>query len=82
MEIGVDGRRQGTTKKAFDKGRLMISKLELLMMFLSLTEGKFKEMTYRQIKDIAVEYQTNWRHIKEKFGVWTMKPKELTEFKA
>uniref|UniRef100_A0A1B6DCN8 tRNA-specific adenosine deaminase 1 n=1 Tax=Clastoptera arizonana TaxID=38151 RepID=A0A1B6DCN8_9HEMI len=81
LEIGVEGRRQGVTKKSRDNGRLMICKLELFRVFISLTGEKYQNMSYREVKNLAKEYQNKWQLLKEKFGGWTEKPQNLSEFK-
>lgn len=80
LEVAVEGKRQGVTKKSSDKGCLMTSKAKLFSTFISLTGEKYKKFTYREVKNCAEQYQTVWDETKKKFGSWTVKPSELTQF--
>ncbi|XP_054288305.1 tRNA-specific adenosine deaminase 1 [Macrosteles quadrilineatus] len=80
LEVCVEGRRQGATKKCRDNGRLMVCRLELLRNFLSITWDRFSKMTYSDIKATSEEYQSAWLRSKKNLGVWTTKPKHLQDF--
>lgn len=80
LEVCVEGRRQGATKKCRDGGRLTVCKQELLRNFLSLSGDRYLGTSYRNIKASAVQYNNVWAKAKEALGVWTTKPPHLEDF--
>lgn len=89
MEVAVEGKKQGVTKKKLNTeiGRLKICKLELFKSFISVCKLKglhhsddIVKLDYLSVKHMAEDYQKNWASLKKKFGVWTKKDKNLLEF--
>lgn len=96
QEVAACGRRLGVTIKDFDsaKARCSICKSELFQKFLKLGYqiirrgdrpdifGKSSDLsTYEDWKQSAVEYQLNWKSLRETtFRGWTQTPRELNGF--
>lgn len=80
LEVCVEGKRQGATKKCRDGGRLKVCKQELLRTFLTLTGDRYHGTSYRNIKASAVQYNNAWAKVKEVLQVWTTKPSHLEDF--
>ncbi|XP_046679014.1 tRNA-specific adenosine deaminase 1 [Homalodisca vitripennis] len=80
LEVCVEGRRQGVTKKCRDNGRLMVCKMELLRSFLEVSGDRFQRMAYRDIKASADQYRINWTQTRSRLGAWTTKPYHLEHF--
>lgn len=86
MEVGVEGKRQGVTKKKIntEAGRLKICKVELFKSFINVCNLKgihtFDDLTYDRAKKMADGYQKNWLKLKTKFGIWTRKDRKLLNF--
>lgn len=74
LEVSVDGKRLGATKKSFLKASLKICKRELFREFLTLSSDNFKSLTYREAKDSAVEYQSLCKAFRRNMGCWSSKP--------
>lgn len=91
LEVAVNGRRQGATKKHLfsEKGQLKICKLELFKMFINKlkefsipvpSQGDLDTLTYSDAKKISIIYQKNWIILKKKFGAWSNKDSTLLNF--
>lgn len=88
LEISVEGKKQGVTKKYKNKkeGRLLICKKELLTSFIELSSNlnilndNFQLLCYKEIKN-RCEYATVWNLVKlQIFCTWTKKDKNLLNF--
>lgn len=93
LEISVDGRRQGVSKKNISKpsSRLQICRLEMFKAFQRILIRKYpdkeKELTnlnYRETKrQYSAEYDAAWRNVKENyFKQWTTKPVIVNDLKT
>ncbi|XP_074034987.1 adenosine deaminase, tRNA-specific 1 [Leptinotarsa decemlineata] len=91
LEVAVDGRRQGITKKKAntEMAYLRICKRELFKNFLIVCETKnimLKtdcdncSLTYESVKNFAEQYQKSWNMLRKSFEVWTYKDKNLNKF--
>ncbi|XP_046753036.1 tRNA-specific adenosine deaminase 1 [Diprion similis] len=91
LEISVDGRKQGATKKKKRGNYLLISKQELFRTFLR-TVDRFnrmttseqnhpKKITYYHAKQSSTAYQQSWSGLKlQSFRTWPAKPLYLQDF--
>lgn len=89
LEISVNGKKQGVTKKCRNKkeGRLLICKKELLTTFIELSSNlnvlndNLQLLCYKEIKNCC-EYATVWNLVKlQIFCTWTKKDENLLNFK-
>ncbi|CAH1153475.1 unnamed protein product [Phaedon cochleariae] len=91
LEVAVEGRRQGVTKKKLDTeaGRLKICKLELFKTFMHICESKNIQLKndcdnwticYGDVKNLAKCYQNSWKLVKECFKTWPCKDENLLDF--
>lgn len=95
MEVIVNGRRQGITKKKWNTaaGKLFISKRGLLEKYLDVVQVKYPEIgigielgieagiSYKFAKNAATAYKTAWTHTKQCiFKQWTTKPINVNDF--
>lgn len=97
-EVAVEGRRLGVTKKkqATSAGRLLISKKNLLELFMICSQQQFtnaanspsddlkiRSMSYSHFKSRAHDYKKAWCSILKATGLaWTKKPPSLNDFKC
>ncbi|KAL1518256.1 hypothetical protein ABEB36_001904 [Hypothenemus hampei] len=86
LEIGVNGRKQGVTKKHLvQKGRLGICRLELFKLFkeklalFNVIQIK-DDISYGQMKSLSEPYQANWKILKRSFSGWPIKNPNLMDF--
>nr|CAD7455030.1 unnamed protein product [Timema tahoe] len=98
VEVAVEGRKQGVTKKAAHTtaGRLLVCKMELLRQFVltvsiaPCTEhfadtlgDKLANCPYWELKSRAQEYQLSWKRVREvHMHAWADKPPGLLQFTA
>lgn len=93
VEVIVNGRRQGITKKKWNTpaGKLFISKRGLLEQYLDVVQVKYPEIgfelgidvgiSYKSAKNAATAYETAWKYTKSFiFKQWTTKPNNLNDF--
>lgn len=91
LEISVDGRKQGLTKKKIKGNYLSVSRRELFKTFLNTVNGLNeitynernhpKKITYFHVKHSSTAYQESWRKLKlQRFQAWPAKPSYLQEF--
>ncbi|XP_063920747.1 tRNA-specific adenosine deaminase 1 [Zophobas morio] len=90
IEVAVDGRRQGVTKKQLKTtGALKISKLELFKAFVNVIKQfelrlenitNLDKVTYKEIKMYSHNYQKCWSSLKSNFKIWTVKNNDLMTF--
>ncbi|XP_060520011.1 tRNA-specific adenosine deaminase 1 [Cylas formicarius] len=94
LEVAVDGRRQGVTKKNSTEsgGALKICKLALFGQFIAVAKRfeikiaadveSLDVMTYEKAKRAAEEYQRRWHTLRQLFNIWPRKDDELLQFCA
>lgn len=94
LEVIVNGRRQGCTKKNSNKpsNRLMISKIGLFQQFMQIIEQRPLLKTvlkinsndsYKCVKEKSVEYRSAWLDIEKNiFKNWTTKPSDRNDFQC
>lgn len=89
MEIAVNGRRAGVTKKALntEKAQLSVCKCQLAKRFCEIVQkNKFpihipEDCTYAELKNNCKNYNKTWNFIKTNiFKNWTEKPIDLLNF--
>lgn len=91
LEVAVEGKRQGVTKKNLDapSARLKICKLELFRSFVEVSELRrinmglncdLKTLSYKEVKNLAVDYNDCWKTLRKSFKVWTSKDVKLLHF--
>lgn len=87
IEISVNGKRQGITKKKCNTNaaRLQICKIELFKLYLKVLKQfcncSDEHLTYKCAKDNSTEYRNYWMKLREDIFVdWTQKPEGLTNF--
>ncbi|XP_030761491.1 tRNA-specific adenosine deaminase 1 isoform X2 [Sitophilus oryzae] len=91
LEVAVDGKKQGTTKKNMHsvKAQLKICKLQIFNAFITkldecnirlCSDVENKNLTYIAAKNVCKGYNDNWRNLKDSFGVWTSKQSTLLDF--
>ncbi|XP_064466456.1 tRNA-specific adenosine deaminase 1-like isoform X1 [Ornithodoros turicata] len=93
FSVGVNGYRQGVTKKNLGNpvARLPTCRKELFNLFLqlqreataiklpsTLTSGNLR--TYLDYKKASVHHQARWKNFTETLPGWTVKPQELQSF--
>ncbi|XP_050306056.1 tRNA-specific adenosine deaminase 1 [Anthonomus grandis grandis] len=79
LEVAVNGRRQGVTKKQLlKKGNLTVCKSDIFKVFLKKFDKE--NVSYKEAKESSRNYQNNWGILKESFGAWTLKDPALLEF--
>nr|CAD7396730.1 unnamed protein product [Timema cristinae] len=98
VEVAVEGRKQGVTKKAAHTtaGRLLVCKKELLRQFVStaslapcmehfadVLDDKLASRPYWELKSCAQEYQLSWKQVRKvHMHAWADKPPRLLQFTA
>nr|CAD7578325.1 unnamed protein product [Timema californicum] len=98
VEVAVEGRKQGVTKKAAHTtaGRLLVCKKELLRQFVSTASlapcmehladtlgGELANRPYLELKSCAQEYQLSWKQVRgAHMHAWADKPLGLLQFTA
>ena len=96
VEVSVNGRKQGATKKNFGKpsARVRICRKNLLKRFLNLIrtfeEHGFSSSvktspdgTYSEVKKLNKDYIQRWLNLKQEVMLgWTVKPDNLQNFTA
>ncbi|XP_012264454.2 tRNA-specific adenosine deaminase 1 [Athalia rosae] len=91
LEVSVDGRKQGVTKKKARGNYLTISRRELFSTFLKIVDefdkiengekNHPKKITYYHAKQSSTTYQRSWQKLKfGSFQAWPDKPTHLQEF--
>lgn len=91
LEVAVEGKRQGVTKKNLNtpSARLKICKLELFRNFVEVYELRhlnfsdirdIKAVSYKEAKELAAGYNDCWKSLRESFKVWTNKDVNLLQF--
>lgn len=92
LEISVDGRRQGVSKKniSHTSSRLKVCRIEMFRQFMSLLKLKYpnkeKELetqSYAEVKSkYCKEYLSAWEVLKrDYFKQWSVKPTHLQDFR-
>ncbi|XP_012270512.1 tRNA-specific adenosine deaminase 1 [Orussus abietinus] len=89
LEVAVEGRKHGTTKKKRGRG-LCVSRKELLKTFIKLAEkypsfSKYpthpKKLTYFHFKQWNYSYQYMWKELRSNlFPTWPFKSLDLLDF--
>lgn len=91
LEIAVEGRRLGTTKKNRSRSFLCVAKKSLFGKFLNVYRGLhrnelevLKDTTYGAFKSKSLRYYTSWNTIKQTVfeDGWPKKNRELLKFYA
>lgn len=95
LEVAVDGRKQGVTKKTIGRpsSRLEICKKNLFQTFASIVKSAHAlnvlpclsvfddTLTYYQAKQLSSDYVSCWKTIRTKvMPTWSQKPTNLTNF--
>ncbi|KAJ8972475.1 hypothetical protein NQ314_000168 [Rhamnusium bicolor] len=91
MEVAVEGKRQGVTKKNINtsSGRLNICKLRLFSYFKEICDlhnleviknCDIKTICYKDAKLLATDYKDNWNILRKSFKIWTNKDAQLLDF--
>ncbi|KAK9509230.1 hypothetical protein O3M35_006588 [Rhynocoris fuscipes] len=70
IQVSVDGKPLGCTKKNKNKVYILECKREFLKKFLSIKRIDNLNLTYREAKDMAIEYQKQSKVFKETMGAW------------
>ncbi|XP_020299441.1 tRNA-specific adenosine deaminase 1 [Pseudomyrmex gracilis] len=90
LEIAVEGRKQGVTKKKKTSNCLLVSRQMLLRTFLQILDKHeidcskirhLKKITYYDWKKRSISYYNKWKQLKlESFHKWPWKPVHLRNF--
>lgn len=78
----MEGRRLGCTKKRNDVIEpLLITRKIFLQLFKSLTGGEYDDLTYYEVKLLALRYRELSKLLKNAVGIWTIKNDNVQLFK-
>lgn len=90
LEIAVEGRKQGVTKKKKTSNCLYVSRQMLLRTFLQILDKHeidcskvrhLKKITYYDWKQWSISYYNKWKQLKlGSFHKWPWKPVHLRNF--
>lgn len=91
--MAVDGVKQGATKKQLQvgTGRLKLCKAEFFENFLNVLKeynislrdiNNPDDLSYKEAKLAAKDYQKQWEKLKTSFKIWTKKSDDLLQFKG
>ncbi|XP_014240993.1 tRNA-specific adenosine deaminase 1 [Cimex lectularius] len=80
IEVGVEGRKLGATKKNWLKSCLTISRRELFKEFLSVGGEKFIKMSYKEVKNSADDYKKLSDKFKCLMGTWAVDKSQMQNF--